>query len=567
MRSPRRALVRAAAGGLFVLLFAALTALPAAANPKYAGLVVDVLSGETLYADHADAPRYPASLTKIMTLYIVFEELKAGRLTLDTKLKVSKYAAARPPSKIGFRPGGRIAVRDAIKALVTKSANDVATAIGENISGSEAKFAARMTRTARRLGMASTTFRNASGLPNPKQRTTARDMARLGIAIQRDFPQYYGVFQTRTFSYGKRRYGNHNRLLGRVKGVDGIKTGYIRASGFNLVTSVRRDGRHIVAVVMGGRTGASRNKHMTQLIGRTLPKASVGTPSRVIAWSDSGPPPKPRAKPADALLVARLKRTGQPAEPASPIDGLLAFASETRAAAPPLATAALRAVIAQGSDGPIPAGPFRADEARPAAFAPSALAAVSSGRSSLQRSVPAGAAPVELASTDPAAAATPSGTSAPEPARARLDAAFDAFGDADGSGGIEALVAQLTAPASGSPDRLAAATPVIRIEPRPERRESAPTAGDGSRAGAASLSGWQIQVGAVPDRARIEALHSAAEKVDPDLKARTRITSHVATDDGLMFRARFAGFASKRQAEDACKRFAHHNRPCWAVSM
>ncbi|MEO1102924.1 MAG: D-alanyl-D-alanine carboxypeptidase family protein, partial [Pseudomonadota bacterium] len=221
--------------GLLAVLF---YSLPAEANPKYAGYVYDVVSGKTLYSENADAQRFPASLTKIMTVYIMFEEIKAGRLHFGTRMRVSKYAAGRPPSKIGLRVGGSIKVRDAIKALVTKSANDVSVVVAEHISGSEAAFARRMTKTARRLGMKSTTFRNANGLPNSGQVTTARDMVKLGIAVQRDFPQYYGVFQTRTFRYGKRNYRNHNKLLGTVTGVDGIKTGYIRASGFNLVTSV-----------------------------------------------------------------------------------------------------------------------------------------------------------------------------------------------------------------------------------------------------------------------------------------------------------------------------------------
>ncbi len=284
--------------------------LPASANSKYAGIVVDAKTGKTLYSSSADARRYPASLTKIMTLYLVFEELEAGRLSLNSKFKVSKYASGRPPSKLGLKPGSTIKVKDAILALVTKSANDVATTIAENIAGSETKFAARMTRTAHQLGMKRTVFRNPHGLPNSKQYTTARDMATLGRAIQERFPQYYGYFKTRVYTYRGRRYGNHNRLLGRVKGVDGIKTGYIRASGFNLVTSVKRKGRHIVAVVMGGRTGRSRNAQMVKLINNYLPRASKGpvtdkiiasagrTPTFVAAKLDEVP--KPFRKPGPA---------------------------------------------------------------------------------------------------------------------------------------------------------------------------------------------------------------------------------------------------------------------------
>ncbi|WP_244501684.1 D-alanyl-D-alanine carboxypeptidase [Stappia sp. ES.058] len=253
-----------------------MTPATASANSKYSGIVVDAKTGKTLYSYKADTKRYPASLTKIMTLYMLFEEMEAGRMSLQTRLKVSKYAASRPPSKLGLKPGSTIRAKDAILALVTKSANDVAVVVAENISGSVSAFGRRMTQRARQIGMKSTTFRNPSGLPNGKQVTTARDMALLGRAVQERFPKYYKYFSTRLYKYKGRRYGNHNRLLGRVKGVDGIKTGYIRASGFNLVTSVKRSNRHIVAVVMGGRTGASRNAQMKKLIASYLPKASRG---------------------------------------------------------------------------------------------------------------------------------------------------------------------------------------------------------------------------------------------------------------------------------------------------
>ncbi|MFC6656664.1 serine hydrolase [Roseibium salinum] len=304
----------------------------ALANSKYAGIVVDAKTGKTLYSSSADEYRYPASLTKIMTLYVVFEELEAGRLSLDSRLKVSNYASGRPPSKLGLKTGTTIKVKDAILALVTKSANDVATVVAENIEGSESKFAERMTRTARQLGMSKTTFRNPHGLPNSRQRTTARDMATLGRAIQERFPQHYGYFKTRSYTYKGRRYGNHNRLLGRVEGVDGIKTGYINASGYNLVTSVKRDGRYIVAVVMGGRTGASRNAWMTKLIGEYLPKASPG----------------PKTAPAIALrnveprfVAAKLENPPLPAakpgsEPAAGAPMVLAFTAPAKAEAVPM---------------------------------------------------------------------------------------------------------------------------------------------------------------------------------------------------------------------------------------
>lgn len=244
------------------------------ANAKYAGIVIDAKTGRTLYKYKADSKRYPASLTKMMTLYLTFEALERGKIKKSTRFPVSKNAAAEQPSKLGLRPGQTITVEQAIYALVTKSANDAATALGEFLGGSETNFAKLMTTKARSLKMASTTFKNAHGLPNSRQVTTARDMARLGIALREHYPRYYKYFSTTSFKFGKANYGNHNRLLGRVKGVDGIKTGYTRASGFNLVSSVRANGRSIVAVVMGGKSGASRNAQMQKLISQYLRKAS-----------------------------------------------------------------------------------------------------------------------------------------------------------------------------------------------------------------------------------------------------------------------------------------------------
>ena len=259
---------------LLVFLSLAGLAAPAAANERYAAIVYDANSGKTLFARHADARRYPASLTKMMTLYLLFEELEAERLTLSSRLPVSANAARQAPSKLGLKAGSSIKVEDAILALTTKSANDAAVVVAEKIGGSVSGFAARMNRTARALGMSGTTFRNPHGLPDSGQFTTARDMVLLARALQDRFPAHYKYFATSSFTYRGTRYRNHNRLLGAVAGVDGIKTGYTRASGFNLATNVPRDGRHLIAVVMGGRTGASRNAHMRDLIAEYLPKAS-----------------------------------------------------------------------------------------------------------------------------------------------------------------------------------------------------------------------------------------------------------------------------------------------------
>lgn len=253
------------------------------ANSKYAGIVIDARSGKTLYAYKADSPRYPASLTKMMTLYMVFDALERGKITKKTRIRMSKTANSRPPSRIAIGTGQTLSVDSAIRALVTKSANNVAAAIGEHLGGSESNFAKMMTKKAHALGMKSTTFRNASGLPNRAQKTTARDMAKLGLALREHFPDQYSYFSTRSFKFGKHRYGNHNRLLGRVKGVDGIKTGYTRASGFNLVSSVNTGGRRIVAVVLGGRSGSSRNAQMQKLISRYLGKATRRGGKQLIA--------------------------------------------------------------------------------------------------------------------------------------------------------------------------------------------------------------------------------------------------------------------------------------------
>ena len=220
-------------------------------SPPYAAIVVDANTGQILHANNADSLRHPASLTKIMTLYLLFEQIEAGKLKLDSRLSVSSDAARQSPTKLGLRPGSTIEVEDAIKGLVTRSANDAAVVIAEAIGGDEDRFARMMTRKAQSLGMSRTVYRNASGLPDHEQVTTARDQALLGRAIQDRFPRYYRYFATAS-SYRGVAIRNHNHLLGRVEGVDGIKTGYTRDSGFNLVTSVKRDSRHIVAVVLGG---------------------------------------------------------------------------------------------------------------------------------------------------------------------------------------------------------------------------------------------------------------------------------------------------------------------------
>lgn len=243
-----------------------LAAAPSAVAEKYASIVVDMETNEVLHARHADAPRYPASLTKVMTLYMVFDALKAGELRLDEKLVVSRTAAKQPPSSLRLKAGNTITVEDAIDALVTKSANDVAVVIAERLGGTEQRFATLMTAKARSMGMTRTTFRNASGLPDTQQLSTARDMAILAERVLEDHAAYYGYFAQTRFSWGRNTYKNHNRLIGTVEGVDGIKTGYTRASGFNLMTSAKRRGRRVVTIMFGGSTARSRDQHVADLV-------------------------------------------------------------------------------------------------------------------------------------------------------------------------------------------------------------------------------------------------------------------------------------------------------------
>ena len=252
-------------------------------HPPYADIVVDDKSGLVLHEVNPDEPRHPASLTKIMTLYLLFEQLEAGKLKLDTPLPVSTRASLQNPTKLGLKPNQTIQVEDAIKGLVTKSANDAAVVVAEAIGGSEEEFAKLMTLKASALGMTGTTYVNASGLPAEAQITTARDQAVLGRAIQHRFPVYYQYFATPSFRYKGAEMRNHNHLLGQVKGVDGIKTGYTEASGYNLTSSVRRDEKHIVAVVLGGTSNGARDARMRQLIEEHISRASTQRAAPIVA--------------------------------------------------------------------------------------------------------------------------------------------------------------------------------------------------------------------------------------------------------------------------------------------
>ncbi|HJQ60210.1 MAG TPA: D-alanyl-D-alanine carboxypeptidase [Vineibacter sp.] len=250
---------------------------PVAPNPNVVGrdamLLIDAESGRELESHAADELRHPASLTKVMTLYLTFAALDSGRLSLGDRMPVSLRAGAVQPSKMGAPVGGSLMVRDAIMGLITRSANDAAVVLAEAIAGDEGTFAAQMTRTARQLGMSSTVFRNASGLPATDQVTTARDVARLAQAVLRDFPHYYPLFATRFWPYGGRMLANHNRMLLTYGGADGIKTGYINASGFNLVMSATRDQRRLIGVVLGGSSVGERDDVMADMMDRGFERA------------------------------------------------------------------------------------------------------------------------------------------------------------------------------------------------------------------------------------------------------------------------------------------------------
>jgi len=290
-----------------------------AAPSVAAAIVVDMNSGAILYSQAADALRHPASLTKIMTLYVLFGYMRQGNVTPSSDLVVTPHAASQSPTKLGLKPGATIKVTDAIKALVTQSANDAAATIAENLAGTEENFARLMTDTARRIGMGNTTFRNASGLPNDEQITTARDMAILAAHLIHDYPEYYGVFETRYFSFNGRKYRNHNRLLFGYKGTDGIKTGYTRASGFNLTASVHRDDKHLVAVVLGGKTGSGRDAAMRALLDKHFAAASDVKPSPAqLVASLVTPPSLPAVK---KPILALAPATPAPTTPSSRAEG------------------------------------------------------------------------------------------------------------------------------------------------------------------------------------------------------------------------------------------------------
>ncbi|MDB9915386.1 D-alanyl-D-alanine carboxypeptidase [Alphaproteobacteria bacterium] len=276
----------------FILLIGFLVSIQPA-QAKYASFIINENTKRVYYTANADTRNYPASLTKIMTLYMIFDALKTKKISMNTKFKVSRRATRQPPSKLNLSAGSSISVKHAILALITKSANDVATVVAENLGKSERNFARLMTKKAKKLGMKRTTFKNASGLPNRGQLSTARDMATLGMAIRKNHSVFFKLFKTKSFIYKGTRYSNHNNLLGSYSGTDGIKTGYTHASGFNLVASVERNGQRIIGVVFGGKKARSRDKHMIKLLNRYF-KTNASKPLVRIAKASELPKNRPK---------------------------------------------------------------------------------------------------------------------------------------------------------------------------------------------------------------------------------------------------------------------------------
>jgi D-alanyl-D-alanine carboxypeptidase len=493
-------------------------------NPPYASIVVDANSGRVLQETNADSLRHPASLTKIMTLYLLFERLEAGKIKLGSVMTASAHAAAQAPTKLGLKPGAPLKVEDAIRALVTKSANDAAVVIAETLAGDEDDFATLMTRKARALGMSRTVYRNASGLPDGEQVTTARDQAILGRAIQERFPRYYTYFSTPSFTYNGATIRNHNRLIGQVEGVDGIKTGYTNASGFNLVTSMRRNGKHIVAVVLGGRSAGARDARMRALVTEKIAEASSKRTAPMIAEaSDAAPAPtapaaKAAATPAAKFSVASAATVPVPT-PAASEQAAVAAASQPTAARPPL-----------GSAEPIKPIPVKTIKVKLSGTQTAALAP---------------AIPMQPADEPTHAVASAAAAPVINPRPGVL-------------GVLPAVVAPARAEAAehAQPAKTAAVA-TQKADAKPETK-SDPSA-------RSHHSGWMVQVGAFPaeDEAK-QRLSSAQSKAKSLLGHADAFTETITKGDKTLYRARFAGL-DREQAEAVCKHLKRNDIACMAI--
>jgi D-alanyl-D-alanine carboxypeptidase len=577
----------------FVAALFTISGGPSHAAP-YADIVVDANSGTVLHSTNPDAQRHPASLTKIMTLYLLFEQLEAGKLKLDSPLPVSKEAAAQMPTKLGLKPGSTLAVEDAIKGMVTRSANDAAVVVAEAIAGDEDAFAKLMTRKAQALGMSRTIYKNASGLPDSGQITTARDQSTLGRAVQERFPRYYKYFSIRTFVFRGQSIGNHNNLLGRVEGVDGIKTGYVNASGFNLVTSVHRGNRYLVAVVMGGSSAGSRDAKMRDLISDKIAQASVKRTAPMVA--EGSPPPEARPEPKavakveakpEPKLAAKTEAKPEPkaearfavasavslpvrlnsapaaqADPATTRTESMAAAAQPRAAAG--STDPIRPVLVKTLS--VKAGttaslaPIHVSAPAPAEPAPVVAAAPVAPPApvvALKPEPPAPPpAPVAVAAAKPAPAPAPF----PPPVAAKIEAPLPALVTASKPDVPPLSFAPIAAKAEPAAAPVAAPARVAAAEPAPApARASAPAAKPQHR------SGWIIQVGAFPaEQEAKKRLASAQTKAAKLLTKAEAFTETVEKGGTTLYRARFAGL-DKDSAEAACKHLKRNDVECVTV--
>jgi D-alanyl-D-alanine carboxypeptidase len=514
-------------------------------SPPSASIVVDGNTSEVLQASNPDALRHPASLTKIMTLYLLFERLDAGKIKLDTPLRVSEHASEQSPTKLGLKPGQTIPVEDAIKGIVTRSANDAAVVIAENLGGDEDDFAKLMTQKAHTLGMSHTTYVNASGLPDDDQITTARDQALLGRAIQERFPRYYKYFSTTSFVFHGETIHGHNHLLGSVDGVDGIKTGFTRASGFNLVTSVHRDGRYIVGVVLGGHSSFERDAHMRELISTHIKEASLRHTAPMIAERDGQ-----EAEPQQ-VAFAKAPLTTRAAEPAP---ARTAAPAKTTRAADPTPTATVAAPGTAASNDPI----------RPL------LVKTITYRTAPVQSVALGPMPAMVPALVPAPAAQTAAAQAPvrtPSAPASIEAPHTVVASAEPAAAETIVTDEQTA----RQDMIRpepARTEAVRTESakadmaESEPVDAAPTA---PAARSHAHNGWMIQIGAFPDEGDARAHLSAAQtKVHGMLAAADPFTERVQKGDRALYRARFAGF-DKDAAEAACRQLKRSDFECMAL--
>lgn len=533
--------------------------------PPYSSIVVDANSGATLQATNADAQRFPASLTKIMTLYLLFERLEAGKMKLDTMMPVSDYASRQSPTRLGLREGEELKVEDAIKALITRSANDASVVIAEAIAGSEEEFARLMTRKARALGMNRTTYKNANGLPNPDQVTTARDQARLGRAIQDRFPRYYKYFAISSFHYRGKKIRNHNKLLGRVEGVDGIKTGYTRASGFNLTASIKRGNRHLVAVVLGGRSGRSRDAIMRKLLAEHLERgATLRTVAAITENGDNGVPvPVARAEAMPAIKPVESKTVElKPTAPTGDPDAAVQVASAESTATPAPADRPNAAATPQQRMAPLTNGVVSTEALAPIPGSTEPMTPVR------VKTLQVRAGPMKVASAGPMRIVPhppqmqPVVTSEVEATTSNVVAKSDLAALAPTHGTGQGILGTLPANAVGRADPAprAAATPAAP-PPAPQASKRAELAKPPIRPGS-----WIIQVGALETEAQARSrLSEARDHARSILGKAEPFTETVAKGDKQLYRARFAGFVDKDRAEAACRTLKRSDVPCFAM--